>query len=153
MNKIIPTILLVLILSSCSIPQKIGIYEKRKTDELRLTLDMNNKRCDFGVAFIAPISLAISFGEAIIELRIVDEGEQTKWEINADEKHAITSITYGKLSNNYVQTNPEDNQPPEKLIIGETYKAIITTEKYSYEKTFIFQQGETYITRLDTFVK
>lgn len=153
MNKIIPTTLIVLIISSCSVPQKIGIYEKRKSDELRLTFDMSNKKGDFGVVLIAPITLTFSFGEGITEARIVDEGEQTKWEINADVNHAITTITYGKLRRNYVQIYPEDNQPPEKLTIGETYKAIIKTDKYRYEKTFIFQQGETYMTKSDKFDK
>jgi len=148
-NKIILTTLLVLIISSCSIHRKIGIYEKRKSEDLKLVIDMNTLKYDFGVSFFIPIILTVSAGETIYELKIEDQDKGLIWEIASKKNDGFSIVAYGELKRPYIQLYPLNNQKPEELIIGDTYKVFIKTEELYFEKTIIYQAGETYITKSD----
>ncbi len=147
MKKTFSLILGVYFLVSCTATEKaIKIYPTKQADELTLEVDPTIRINGFIIYHHIP--------ESILKAEFTNNNNNPIWIIETKHpRFGANGFKYGKLSKEYKQLFPENNKLPKELEKGEKYILLLTTEKASYRKEFIFIESSIKITDLDKVSK
>lgn len=130
-------------LIGCTTTEKaIKIYPAKQVDKLTLEVDPTIRINGFIIYLHIP--------ESILKAKFTDNNNNPIWII--ETKHSrfgANGFKFGKLSKEYKQLFPENNELPKELEKEKRYILLLTTEKATYRKGFIFDENVIKITDED----
>jgi len=149
-NQYFLSIIVTVIISSCTVEKTIYIHPDKKTNELTFYLNPAVKKGGIGLYIITPLGINVEIPELIKRLKVFNSEDNLLWEVEYKNlEFGGHGIKYGIHNpKEYIQKYPKDTEP-EKLVRGELYYVILKTEKAEYKRKFLFQEADIKITNND----